>query len=303
MIEIFLAPICPFAHRAWLALELLGLPYTQIEVDLNAKSPEFIAAYPKAVGTSSAPGAPAKVPVIRDAAFPQGLAESAVITAYLVDTAAAAAGDGDAGGGAFLLRPTPAARARAQLLVEQVGGAIIKQFYALLFAQEPAAQAAASAELLAACAALGEAAAGAGGDGPFLLGARPSLALPVAGALWRAVRVARLCRAARGARVRALPRLGGRHGCAARRRRDDARRRVLRRWLRAVRDGRQEAMTGRGTHEGKEPRAECGRGWALACVGARGSGVRVGVRVRTCAPRRCVRAAPVTRHYRCGACA
>ena len=170
---IYLAPICPFAHRAWMALELLQQPYTLLEVDLTAKSADFLAAYPKAVGAAQAPGAPAKVPVIRDAVFPEGLAESAVISGYLVDTAAAAAGESELA--TFMLHPTPAQRARAQIITEQIGGAMIKHFYALLSAQEAAAQEAASGELLGACAALGEAAAAAGGAGPFILGDRPSL--------------------------------------------------------------------------------------------------------------------------------
>lgn len=83
------------------------------------------------------------MPVIRDG--PLLLAESAVITNYLID-----AYGGDAAG--FLAAPTPTQRALSALLVEQVGGPLIKAFYTLLGAQTPEAQAQAASDFKAAAA-------------------------------------------------------------------------------------------------------------------------------------------------------
>lgn len=142
-LDFYYAPICPFAHRAWLAIELLGLPYGGNVIDLQNKSAEFVELYPKATGASKAPGAPAKVPVIRDGDFL--LAESAVITEYLINKYGASVNG-------FNATPDAKGRALTQLMVEQVGSAIIKGFYMLLSAQTPEDQSKAANDLLTAIA-------------------------------------------------------------------------------------------------------------------------------------------------------
>lgn len=162
-IEFYYAPICPFAHRAWLALELLGLPYAGTVIDLANKAPEFVALYPQATGASK--GGPAKVPVIRDGDFL--LTESAVITEYLINKYG-----GRSEG--FTAALDAKSRALTSLMVEQCSGPIIKGFYSLLSAQEAEAQGKAAAELLAAFATF-SATLEATSSGPFFLGEKPSL--------------------------------------------------------------------------------------------------------------------------------
>ena len=62
-LEIYLAPICPFAHRSWLALEIKGLTYTIKECSLKNKQSFFTEAYGKALGHD--PNSNGKVPVLR----------------------------------------------------------------------------------------------------------------------------------------------------------------------------------------------------------------------------------------------
>jgi len=173
--DFYYATVCPFAHRAWLTLELLGLPYNALEVDLKNKSPEFLEAYAKATGADKSPNAVAKVPVLRSTDFPEGLAESAVITNYLINLAAAT---GDAPNpGKLLLKLTPKQQALTDLFVEQVVGNIIKHFYGLLRAQEPEQQAEATKQLHGALADFGAAhRAASGGKGPFFFGEQVSIA-------------------------------------------------------------------------------------------------------------------------------
>lgn len=164
--ELFSSRICPFAARATLVASLLHLDVTLTEIDLKNKDPAFVALYPSAAG--AAPGGAAKVPVLRDGDFL--LAESGVIAAYLVDQYGAGAA-----GVPFNVAPTPKQKALSALLVEQVGGPLVSNFYKLLMNQEAEGQALAATALLAALEALSKSIESCSG-GPFFLGALPSLA-------------------------------------------------------------------------------------------------------------------------------
>ena len=76
------------------------------------------------------------------------LAESAVIAQYLIDKY----GGENAADLEFVTRPSAEDKARGAIVVDQIGGRIVKGFYGLLMAQDEAAQALAAAELTAAIA-------------------------------------------------------------------------------------------------------------------------------------------------------
>ena len=170
------SPVCPWASRTWLALELLGIKYEYVEIDLDNKAPDFVAQYAKAVGAPKTPNPVAKVPLLVDAEFPDGLVESATVTSYLFNSAAV---HGAPNPGGVLIKLTPRQQAIADLFTEQVTSRFTKAFYTLLTAATPDAAAAAEAEYLAAHVAFGVAQreAGTGAPaGPFVLGAQPSIA-------------------------------------------------------------------------------------------------------------------------------
>ena len=79
-LKLYANPICPFAQRAWLALELKKIPYEYIKCDLKDKPAFFTEAYQKALG--AAEGSDGKVPVIQttDGKF---ITESTIVARYL----------------------------------------------------------------------------------------------------------------------------------------------------------------------------------------------------------------------------
>lgn len=77
---------CPYAQRAWIALEESGTKYSTVTVDLQHKSQEFLDIYARA---NPLPGARAKVPVLHvgengddDEAV---LCESSVVAEYIAE--------------------------------------------------------------------------------------------------------------------------------------------------------------------------------------------------------------------------
>jgi glutathione S-transferase len=73
--------VCPFAHRAWLALELAGAAYEKVDVTIAAgkKEPHFTETYQRSLGANE--GSDGKVPVIVDGDF--ALCESTPVAAYI----------------------------------------------------------------------------------------------------------------------------------------------------------------------------------------------------------------------------
>jgi len=71
----------PYAQRSWIALEECGVKYETTIVDLQNKSPEFLASYAKA---NPIPNARAKVPLLQigDDEF---ICESQVVTEYIAE--------------------------------------------------------------------------------------------------------------------------------------------------------------------------------------------------------------------------
>ena len=78
-LKLWSSQACPYAQRARIALEECGAAYEMCEVDLSAKSAEFVAAY-----EAANPGGRAKVPVLE--ADGVTLTESLVVVEYVADT-------------------------------------------------------------------------------------------------------------------------------------------------------------------------------------------------------------------------
>lgn len=113
--------ICPFAHRAWLTLEELGIPYELKETSIapGTKPEWFTTIYHQALGHDK--NSDGKVPVLQDTNFI--LAESNVISEYLADKYSSIIN---------LLPQTPTERAEYLLFTSQLLDSYIKNFYPLL---------------------------------------------------------------------------------------------------------------------------------------------------------------------------
>ena len=114
---------CPFVHRAWIALECLGVDYRYIEVDPYNKTKELLDVNPKGL-----------VPALKIGEEGKCLGESTVIMEYLVDRY-------DTPGGKNILLPAdPYLRAQQRLASDRVNRVLIPAFYRYLQAQEPEKQ-------------------------------------------------------------------------------------------------------------------------------------------------------------------
>lgn len=133
------AAFCPFVHRVWIALEVLGVPYRYIEVDPYEKPKSLLEVNPKGL-----------VPSLRIEAGggeSKGLGESTVILEYLHErfVDAQQSGGGSSSNGKTLLpslagssKPEEAAYQRAQhrLVSHHLNAKLIPAFYRFLQAQE-----------------------------------------------------------------------------------------------------------------------------------------------------------------------
>ena len=151
-VEIFSAEVCPYAQRTRMVLIEKGVDFTLREVDLANKPDWFLEVSPYA-----------KVPVIRH----QGrvVYESAIINEYLDEVYPEPP----------MMPEAPGARATVRIWIDFMNMKLLPCFYRLLMAQEPEKQAQ-EAETLTAHFRLVEAAVRDEGSGPYLFGARLSLA-------------------------------------------------------------------------------------------------------------------------------
>jgi len=158
--------VCPFAHRAWLALEEIGAEYEKVDVHIapGTKEAHFTEAYRASLGANvNADGtlSDGKVPVIDDGGFL--MCESVPVAYYLAETR---------GGG---LVPADARdRAAVTIFNDQVGAPVMQKFYPFLMAKTDEAEAKGKADFVAALLALSRALGRRGG--PYALGASLSLA-------------------------------------------------------------------------------------------------------------------------------
>jgi glutathione S-transferase len=154
--------ICPFAHRAWLALEASGAAYEKVDVTIAAgkKEPFFTALYQRSLGANE--GSDGKVPVIDDDGFV--MCESGPVSAYIDETR----GGGKLGGASAV------DRASIAVFGSVVGDRVMQKFYPFLMAQTDEAKAKGKLEFEAALGAMSDALRTRGG--PFVLGASVSLA-------------------------------------------------------------------------------------------------------------------------------
>jgi glutathione S-transferase len=151
-VEIFSAEVCPYAQRTRMVLIEKGVDFTLREVDLANKPDWFLGVSPYA-----------KVPVIRH----QGrvVYESAIINEYLDEVYPEPP----------MMPEAPGARATVRIWIDFMNMKLLPCFYRLLMAQEPEKQAQ-EAETLTAHFRLVETAVRDEGSGPYLFGARLSLA-------------------------------------------------------------------------------------------------------------------------------
>ncbi|EFN56598.1 hypothetical protein CHLNCDRAFT_144343 [Chlorella variabilis] len=112
--ELWAAPVCPYAQRAWISVTETGAPFEYKVVDLHDKAPDFVALYRRVVADESAN---AKVPVLVDGDLE--ITESPVVAEYVLRTY---------GGSLDILPADPGAMAKAKLWAELFGSnvAILK---------------------------------------------------------------------------------------------------------------------------------------------------------------------------------
>ncbi|HEY2733012.1 MAG TPA: glutathione S-transferase family protein [Polyangiales bacterium] len=152
-IKLFSARACPFAHRTRLVLTEKNLPFELIEIDLQHKPAWFDA---KISGYG-------KVPALEHDG--QHIWESAVINEYL----------DEAFPSPRLLPSEPAARAQARIWIDFANSRFAPAFGRLLRAAEGGSEIEARRELTDGLARLERAIERASSEGPYFLGATPSL--------------------------------------------------------------------------------------------------------------------------------
>jgi len=135
---------CPFVHRVWISLELKGLQYQYIEVDVYRKPKLLLDINPRGL-----------VPALRHGDW--GCYESTVLMEYLEDLDT----------GRALLPADPKLRAHSRLWCDHINRHIIPAFYKYLQAQEADNQVKFAGELKGHISTLVDAA---DQNGPFFLG-------------------------------------------------------------------------------------------------------------------------------------
>ena len=154
--------VCPFAHRAWLALEASGAAYEKVHVSIapGTKEAFFTETYVRSLGANE--GSDGKVPVIVDGDFV--MCESAPVAAYVDETR----------GGGRLAGASAQDRAVIAIVNSSAGDRVMQKFYPYLMGQTDEAKAKGKADFEAALGAFSDALAKRGG--PFILGSAVSLA-------------------------------------------------------------------------------------------------------------------------------
>jgi glutathione S-transferase len=124
---------CPFVHRVWIALELLGVDYRYVEVDPYKKTQELLEVNPKGL-----------VPALKIGEEGKCLGESTVILEYLADRYAS-----HSKASLFPLGSDPYTRALHRLESDKINRSLIPAFYRYLQAQEEEKQAQFAKEFVA----------------------------------------------------------------------------------------------------------------------------------------------------------
>ena len=161
---------CPYAHRAWLAAEELGLDYIPKETSIKAgeKPAWFTDLYKSALGANE--GSDGKVPVLIDGDFI--LAESSVVVNYLFNKYGSTASNKSAD---LLVAPSPFQQAHIEIYVDQVlNGKLVPANHGLIMAKSPDALLEKTQALLTAVAAVSAAYEKFGG--PYFLGDKVTFA-------------------------------------------------------------------------------------------------------------------------------
>lgn len=143
-LKLFGSCFCPFVHRVWISLELKGLDYQYIEVDVYRKPKLLLDINPRGL-----------VPALRHGDW--GSYESTVLMEYLEDLQE----------GRPLLPQDPKLRADSRLWADHINRHIIPLFYKYLQAQDTDDQVKFAGEFKAQIAKLVDAA---HAEGPFFLG-------------------------------------------------------------------------------------------------------------------------------------
>eukprot|EP00897_Mesotaenium_endlicherianum_P006623 jgi/Mesen1/598/ME001074S10750 len=148
---------CPFAQRAWIAVEEKGIPYEYVEVDPYAKPPDLMAVNPRGL-----------VPALEH----QGKAvyESMVVMEYIDEAFS------DAPSARSLMPSDPFDRAIARIWMDFTNRRVVPTFYRYLQKQEGEEQEAARSELIGYYKQISAAMSDIHPEGPFFLGPRFSLA-------------------------------------------------------------------------------------------------------------------------------
>jgi glutathione S-transferase len=148
-LKLYGANVCPFVHRARLALAEKGLEYEYVAIDLRDKPDWYDRVLPSG-----------KVPLLEHAG--NRVWESAVVCEYLEESFPTPA----------LLPSDPGARARARIWIDWSSSALVPAFYKLLKSQDSAQCDSLKSELRGVLQKLEDALAA----GPWLLGERLTLA-------------------------------------------------------------------------------------------------------------------------------